>query len=128
MQSSHKNAESFFFDFLKTCFFGFVTFSNSCIQMPFKFLPSIFNSLRCLMLLRKTNSTIQFQSHGKNRPVSSVLKSNAFGWKVWGSIPAPVKSDTMLPTARHRCYVSSELCCPAPSREDGSHHPLHAST
>ena len=32
--------------------------------------------------------------------------------KIWGSIPRPVKSDTVLPTARHRCEVSSDLCCP----------------
>ena len=29
-----------------------------------------------------------------------------------GSIPGPVISDTVSPTARHRCDVSSELCCP----------------
>ena len=29
-----------------------------------------------------------------------------------GSIPGLVKSDTMSPTACHRCDVSSELCCP----------------
>ena len=32
------------------------------------------------------------------------------GRKVWGSIPEPVKSDTVLPTGHHRCDVSSELC------------------
>ena len=29
-----------------------------------------------------------------------------------GSIPLPVKSNTLYPTARHRCDVSSELRCP----------------
>ena len=28
------------------------------------------------------------------------------------SVPGWVKSDTVSPTARHRCDVSSELCCP----------------
>ena len=28
------------------------------------------------------------------------------------SIPEPVKSATVSPIARHRCDVSSELCCP----------------
>ena len=32
--------------------------------------------------------------------------------KSLGSILRPVKSDTVLPTTRHRCDVSSELCCP----------------
>ena len=32
--------------------------------------------------------------------------------KVWGSIPGSVKSDVVSPSARHRCDVSSELCCP----------------
>ena len=31
---------------------------------------------------------------------------------VFGSILGPLKSDTVSPTARHRCDVSSELCCP----------------
>ena len=32
---------------------------------------------------------------------------------VWGSIPGPVKSDAVSPTARHRWDASSsELCCP----------------
>ena len=31
--------------------------------------------------------------------------------EVWVSIPGPVKSDTVLPTACHRCDDSSELCC-----------------
>ena len=31
--------------------------------------------------------------------------------KIGDSIPWSVKSDTVSPTARHRCDVSSELCC-----------------
>ena len=31
--------------------------------------------------------------------------------EVWGSITWPVKSDTRVATARHRCDVSSESCC-----------------
>ena len=34
------------------------------------------------------------------------------GAEVWGSNHGLVKSGTVSPTARHRCYVSSELCCP----------------
>ena len=33
--------------------------------------------------------------------------------KVWDSIPGSVKSDSVSPTVRHRCNVSSELCCPS---------------
>ena len=42
---------------------------------------------------------------------SAVLKLSLSTWKVWGSIPRPVKSDTRQPTARYRCDVSSELRC-----------------
>ena len=31
----------------------------------------------------------------------------------------PVESDTVSPTARHHCVVSSELCCQTLSRVDG---------
>ena len=31
---------------------------------------------------------------------------------VGGLIPGSIKLDTVLPTTRHRCDVSSELCCP----------------
>ena len=33
--------------------------------------------------------------------------------KAWGSISGPIKSNIIAwPTTRHRCDVSSELCCP----------------
>ena len=31
-------------------------------------------------------------------------------WEVWSLIPRTVISEVVLPTARHRCDVSSELC------------------
>ena len=55
---------------------------------------------------------------------------------VWGSSPGP---DTASPTARNRCDVSSELCCPSAGTRrriptpvprfagDGSRHPFHDS-
>ena len=46
---------------------------------------------------------------------------------VWDSIPGPVKSDTVSSTDRHRCDVSSELCCPGAEPRNGSRHSLHAS-
>ena len=44
------------------------------------------------------------------RPVSSVVTTLLSVKEVWGSIPGLVKSDTVSPTARHRCDASSELC------------------
>ena len=41
-----------------------------------------------------------------------VLKISLSARKVLGSIPLPVKSDTVSLTVRHRCNVSSELCSP----------------
>ena len=43
--------------------------------------------------------------------VSSVAKCALSVREVWDSIPGPVKS-AVSPTTRHRCDVSSELCCP----------------
>ena len=40
-------------------------------------------------------------------------------WEVWGSILWPVKPDTLWPTARHHCYVSSELRCPGAKQRGG---------
>ena len=30
-------------------------------------------------------------------------------WKVWGSHPEPVKSNTVSPASRHRCDISSDF-------------------
>ena len=46
-----------------------------------------------------------------DRPVSLFVKYTPSAWDVWGSITGPVKS-TVSPTARHRCDVSLEMCCP----------------
>ena len=43
--------------------------------------------------------------------VSSVAETLLSVQKVCCSNPGSVKSDTVSPTARHRCDVSSELCC-----------------
>ena len=43
------------------------------------------------------------------------------------SIPGSVKSDTILPTYRHRCDVSSELCCPGATLQRWAPHLLHVS-
>ena len=41
-----------------------------------------------------------------------VVKDIALKWEALGLFPESVKSDTTTATARHRCDVSSELCCP----------------
>ena len=49
--------------------------------------------------------------------------------EVWGSNLGPVKSDTVLPTARHRCDISSNEAV-LPGRNDAEMGPansLHAS-
>ena len=49
--------------------------------------------------------------------------------KIWGSNLVPVKSDTVLPTARHRCNISSKEAV-LPRRNDvevGQANSLHAS-
>ena len=48
----------------------------------------------------------------RNRPFNAVVKRIALGTDCLDSISGPVKSDKVLPTARHRCDVSSELCYP----------------
>ena len=48
-----------------------------------------------------------------NEPVGVVLKGVALSAEIRGSIPGPLKSDTLSPTVRHRCDVSSELCFPS---------------
>ena len=39
-------------------------------------------------------------------------KTSLSARQIMGFIPGPVKTDKLSPTARHRCDVSSELCCP----------------
>ena len=46
--------------------------------------------------------------------------------EVYGSIPEPVKSDTLLPTAHRCCDVSSNCVAQALSRVDGPRHSFHA--
>ena len=43
-----------------------------------------------------------------HRPVCRVVTCLSLEREVWDSNLGPVKSDTMLPTARHRCEISSK--------------------
>ena len=44
--------------------------------------------------------------------LAQLLRRSLSMREIWGSIPGPIKSDAVSPTARHRCDVSSELCYP----------------
>ena len=53
----------------------------------------------------------------KNNPVGVVVTILQSVPEVWGSIPGPVKSNTVSPTAFHSCDVFSEMffqLCVAP--------------
>ena len=52
------------------------------------------------------------KSNSKTARLAQLSTTSLSVREVWGSIPGPVKSDTVSPTARHRCDVSSELCSP----------------
>ena len=58
-------------------------------------------------------------------PISVVVKGITIGAEGRGSIPGPVKSDTMSSTARRRFDVF--MCCQALCRGDGPRHSLPAS-
>ena len=53
-------------------------------------------------------------------PVNSVVKHITIGAGGLGSILKPVKSDTVSPTARQRCAVASQLCCPGAMSRSGT--------
>ena len=64
-----------------------------------------------------------------NRPDGRAVTRSSLEREVWGSNLGPVKSDTMLPTARHRCDISSKEAV-LPRRNDAETGPansLHAS-
>ena len=64
-----------------------------------------------------------------HRPVGLAETRSPLALEVWGSNLGPVKSDTVLPTTRHRCNISSKGAV-LPGRNDpemGSANSLHAS-
>ena len=77
----------------------------SNVFMHSQFFRSSQTFLRCKIFFNnsdnKTGRLVQF--YGTSLSVR----------EVWGSIPGPVKSNTVSPTARHRVDVSSELCYPS---------------
>ena len=66
---------------------------------------------------------------GNYRPVGRAVTRSSLEREVRGSNLGPVKSDTVLPTARHRCSISSKEAV-LPGRNDtemGPANSLHAS-
>ena len=64
-----------------------------------------------------------------NRPVGRAVTRSSLEREVWGSNLGPVKSDTVLPTARHRCDIYSKGAV-LPGRNEVEMDPansLHAS-
>ena len=81
----------------------------------------------------KATATCHEQKHKKkgkaNQPVGRAVTRSSLERKVWDSNLRLVKSDTVLPTARHRCDISSKGAV-LPGRNDAENGPansLHAS-
>ena len=65
----------------------------------------------------------------QNRPVGWAVTRSSLEREVRGSNLGPIKSDTVLPTAHHRCDISSKDAG-LPGRNDaemGSANSLHSS-
>ena len=60
-----------------------------------------------------------------NRPVSLAVTRSSLEREVWGSNLRTVKSDTSLPTARHRCDISSKETV-LPGRNDAEKGPVNS--
>ena len=63
------------------------------------------------------------------RPVGQTVTRSSLKREVRGSNLGPVKSNTVLPTVRHRCDISSKVAVlPGRNDEMGPANSLHAST
>ena len=83
--------------------------SHSFIGMRFILIKYIQICFRC----------IKKKAH---RPVGRAVTHWSLEREVWGSNLGPVKSDTVLPTARHRCDISSKGAV-LPGRNDAEMGP-----
>ena len=85
-------------------------------------------------MVTPTNHVIapaRFTLHGasSDRPVGRAVTRSSLEREIRGSNLGPVKSDAVLPTARHRCNISSKEAA-LPGRNDAEMGPansLHAS-
>ena len=72
---------------------------------------------------------ICFRNNFSYRPVGRAVTRSSLEREVWGSNLGPIKLGTVLPTARHRCDISSKEAV-LPGRNDAEMGPansLHAS-
>ena len=60
-----------------------------------------------------------------DRPDGRAVTRSSLEREVWGSNLGPVKSDTVLPTARHRCDISSKEAV-LPGRNDAEMGPANS--
>ena len=96
--------------------------ASSCLACKWIFLserkdyPQNYSKLGFHLVLSFGNTT--------NRPVDQAItrSSGAGGGGVWGSCLWPVKLDTVFPTARHRCDISSKEAV-SPGRNDAKMGP-----
>ena len=116
-------------NFLLFHFHSILKFSSifhSIIPYQGKFRPEATRNLHC------TFATLSVLLQGKqygDRPVGRAVTRSSLEREVRGSNLGPVKSDTVLPTARHRCNISSKGAV-LPGRNDAEMGPansLHAS-
>ena len=89
------------------------------------------NSISCFQFFYWTNGYISnnLKLLWCNRPVGRAVTRSSLEREVRGSNLGPVKSDTVLPTARHHCDISSKGAV-LPGRNDTEMSPansLHAS-
>ena len=86
------------------------------------------NKQHAIGISKLTAWRFAFTKHN-DRPVGRAATRSSLEREVWGSNLGPIKSDTVLPTARHRCDISSKGAV-LPGRNDAEMGPansLHAS-
>ena len=71
-------------------------------------------------------SVWQYRTRFRYRPVDRSVTRSSLDREVWGSNLKPVKSDTVLPTAWHRCDISSKEAELLADEEMGPADSLHA--
>ena len=79
-------------------FYFFKCLAIACFWFHFS------HRLICLYVLLK----LYFQILKLNQPIGRVVTRSSLEREVRGSYLGSVKSDIVLPTARHRCYISSK--------------------
>ena len=85
-------------------------------------------AIQSLRTILSKQASIQRGIYHCNLPVGRVVTRSCLEWEDWGSNLGPVKLDTVLAAARHRCNISSKGAV-LPGRSDvdmGPANSLHA--